>query len=67
MTLAQQNVADARDRLNKLLRDGWQVTREMERANEALASLRAGTVRGQNVIVLDEPEAPQSTPDRARP
>ncbi len=28
----------------------------LERANEALDSLRAGTVRGQNVIVLDEPE-----------
>jgi len=39
----------------------------LERANEALASLRAGTVRGQNVIVLDEPEAPPSTPDWARP
>jgi hypothetical protein len=24
-------------------------------ANEALASLRAGTVQGQNVLVLDEP------------
>jgi alcohol dehydrogenase, propanol-preferring len=39
----------------------------LERANHALASLRAGAVRGQNVIVLDEPEDQPPTPDRAWP
>jgi len=39
----------------------------LERANDALASLRAGAVRGQNVIVLDEPEDQPPTPDPAWP